>query len=191
MSLSERFEQAFVVAFRLHAEQERKGSGVPYITHLMATAALTLQYGGDEDQAIAALLHDAVEDQGGKETLDEIRARFGDRVALIVAGCSDSFTIPKPAWRERKEAYLRHLVDAPEEILLVSCADKLHNALSILADYRKIGEALWERFTGGKEGTLWYYRSLVQVFNEVTEMPIAAELARTVAELDALTAQVV
>lgn len=189
MSLGERFEQAFMFAFRLHAAQQRKGSGVPYVSHLMATAALTLQYGGDEDQAIAALLHDAVEDQGGEETLGEIRARFGQRVALIVAGCSDSTSLPKPPWRERKEAYLRHLEEAPGEILLVSCADKLHNARSILADYRVLGKALWERFTGGKVGTLWYYSALVKVFSEHSDNPIAAELARTVAELEALTRQ--
>jgi GTP pyrophosphokinase len=144
---------------------------------------LVIEDGGDEDQAIAALLHDAVEDQGGKPRLDDIRARFGDRVAGIVAGCTDADTIPKPEWLPRKQGYIRHLRSAPPEVLRVSCADKLHNARAILADYRALGDALFPRFTGGKDGTLWYYACLVNVFRECHPGGPAKELERVVQEL--------
>jgi (p)ppGpp synthase/HD superfamily hydrolase len=186
MNLSARFEEALAYAARLHAVQERKGSRVPYITHLLGTAALALQYGAGEDEAIAALLHDAVEDQGGKARLEEIRERFGEPVAAIVASCTDSWSQPKPPWRQRKEAYLEHLPSASRAVLLVSCADKIDNARSILKDYRQIGDALWQRFRGAKEGTLWYYRSLVRVFGSVEVFPIGAELGRVVAEIEAV-----
>ena len=169
--------------------KRRKGSGVPYVAHLMSVSALVLEDGGDEDQAIAALLHDAVEDQGGVERLADIEARFGARVAGIVKGCSDSDSLPKPPWRERKEAYLRHLAEASPDILRVSMADKVHNARSILADYRQIGEALWARFTGGKEGTLWYYHTLLQICPKGNAGYLLDELERVVAELDQLVAE--
>ena len=181
--LSSQFENAFNFAVQLHASQIRKGSGTPYISHLMAVTALVLEDGGDEDQAIAALLHDAVEDQGGKRTLQEIRRRFGDRVALIVEACSDSFITPKPPWRKRKETYISHLQIAPKEVRRVSLADKLHNAQSILRDLRQEGETVWQRFNGGKEGTLWYYTSLVDIFQQIDDSPMVDELSRIVREI--------
>jgi GTP pyrophosphokinase len=186
MALSARFEEALIFAARLHVGQVRKGTSVPYISHLLGVASLVLEQDGDEDEAIAALLHDAAEDQGGKATLDEIRRRLGDRVAEIVEGCTDAFTTPKPPWRERKEAYLAHLPQASAAVRLVSAADKLHNARTILADYRQLGEALWDRFNGGKEGTLWYYRALVETFQASGSFPLVEELNRVVAELERL-----
>jgi (p)ppGpp synthase/HD superfamily hydrolase len=130
--LGQRFQAALVQAARLHQRQVRKQSGVPYVSHLLAVCALVLEDGGSEDEAIAALLHDAVEDQGGAQTLDHIRNLFGDEVAAIVDGCSDTDQDPKPPWRERKEAYLRHLADpaTSASVLRVATADKLHNARS-------------------------------------------------------------
>jgi GTP pyrophosphokinase len=186
MALSTRFTEALVFAHQLHAEQIRKGSGVPYIAHLLGAASIALEYGANEDEAIAALLHDAIEDQGGDTARIEIRQRFGDIVTAIVDGCTDADTIPKPPWRQRKEAYIAHLATASPSVLLVSCADKLHNARSILIDYRQIGEALWERFQAGKMGTLWYYRALVVAFRQVSSMPIVEELNRVVSELEKL-----
>lgn len=183
MTLSARFDDAFLYASRLHAEQVRKGSGEPYLAHLMAVCSLALENGADEDQAIAALLHDAVEDQGGAETLAVIRERFGARVAEIVAGCSDSQEAIKPDWRPRKEAYLAQLRREPAEVLLISAADKLHNARAILRDYREIGEALWPRFTGGKDGVLWYYGALAEGFRGTGPERLADELTRTVDSL--------
>jgi GTP pyrophosphokinase len=187
LSLTPRFREALGYAYDLHADQIRKGSGVPYLSHLLAVTSLVMENGGDEDQAVAALLHDAVEDQGGRRTLEEIRRRFGERVALIVEGCTDAYTQPKPPWRRRKEVYLEHLRSAPAEVLLVSLADKVHNARSILADLRVGGESTWTRFNGGKAGSLWYYRSLAAIFSEVYAGPLAAELARTLAEIERLS----
>ncbi|MCG6940292.1 MAG: HD domain-containing protein [Thiohalocapsa sp.] len=181
--LTPRFEDALLYANRLHATQTRKGSGVPYVSHLLAVASLVLEAGGDEDTAVAALLHDAVEDQGGLPILAEIRARFGDTVADIVAACSDSFTSPKPPWHERKRAYIAHLRDAPPEVLLVSCADKLHNARAIATDHRRLGDNLWERFHAGRDDILWYYRELSAIFSEQGPEPLATELALVVERL--------
>lgn len=186
MELSARFEEALVYATRLHARQVRKGSGIPYISHLLAVAALVLEYGGNEDEAIAALLHDAIEDQGGDATRQEIRRRFGETVTEIVNGCTDADTTPKPPWQPRKEAYIRHLHDASPSILLVSSADKLHNVRTILGDYRVVGEDLWGRFKAGKEGTLWYYRALLTVYQERGITPLIAELERVLCELEAV-----
>jgi GTP pyrophosphokinase len=184
--LSERFATALTLAASLHRAQRRKGTTIPYIAHLLAVAGLVLEHGGDEDEAIAGLLHDAVEDQGGAATLAEIERRFGSRVAAIVVGCSDTDTTPKPPWRARKEAYLTHLDSASASVRLVSAADKLHNARSLLADYRQIGEALWPRFTGGRDGTLWYYRALLERYRTHGDGPLVAELGRVVAELERL-----
>jgi (p)ppGpp synthase/HD superfamily hydrolase len=178
--LTSRFDEAFVYARALHAAQTRKSTDVPYISHLMSVAALVIENGGDEDQAIAALLHDAVEDQGGQETFDVIRARFGESVAAIVADCTDSWVSPKPAWRPCKEAYIAKLADKPARSLAVSLADKTHNAESILFDYRIIGDEVWSRFTGGAAGTRWYYASLSQVFDKVMPGRLADRLARAV-----------
>jgi (p)ppGpp synthase/HD superfamily hydrolase len=186
MALSTRFEKALVFAARLHTGQVRKGTSVPYISHLLMVAGMVLEQGGDEDAAIAALLHDAAEDQGGQATLDEIRRRFGDRVAEIVAGCTDAFTTPKPPWRERKEAYLAHLPQASAAVRLVAAADKLHNARTTVADYRASGEAIWGRFNGGREGTLWFYRAMVEALQAGGSSPLVEELDRVVSELERL-----
>jgi len=185
--LSSRFEEALILATRLHTNQVRKGARIPYVAHLLAVTALVLEDGGDEYQAIAALLHDAVEDQGGIETLDEIRKHFGERVAHIVEGCSDSFESPKPPWKERKVNYLRHLREADIDVMRVSLADKLHNARSILRDLQQHGDVIWERFKGGKDGTLWYYRSLVDVFRENDFSPMVGELQSVFNEIEGLT----
>jgi (p)ppGpp synthase/HD superfamily hydrolase len=184
--LTPRFEEALVYANRLHVRQRRKGSDIPYISHLLAVCSLVLEYGGGEDEAIGALLHDAVEDQGGEATLQEIRLCFGEAVAAIVSGCSDSDTIPKPPWRERKERYIAHLSAATAAVRLVSMADKLHNVRTILLDYRQQGAALWGCFKGGREGTLWYYRAALDAFKSVETTPLVAELERAVVELETL-----
>ena len=186
--LGARFEEALQWAAQLHARQRRKGTEVPYISHLLSVAGLVLEDGGDEDEAIAALLHDAVEDQGGLETREEIGRRFGDRVMTIVDGCTDAVTTPKPPWRERKESYIAAVRSASPEVLRVSSADKLHNARSILMDYRRNGEAVWGRFKGGREGTLWYYRTLIGAFRDAGGSPIVQELERVVTELEQLAA---
>ncbi|MFM8322898.1 MAG: HD domain-containing protein [Chloroflexota bacterium] len=183
MPLSPRFDEALLYASRLHRDQLRKGSQVPYLAHLMGVSALVIEDGGDEDQAIAGLLHDAVEDQGGQPTLDEIRRRFGERVAFIVAGCTDSFESPKPPWRERKERYLAHLRQAPPDVRRVSLADKLYNARAILDDLLRSGEQVWERFRGGKDGSLWYYRTLAEEFRS-DQTPMAAQLIWVVEKID-------
>ena len=184
--MTSRFEQALVFATQLHKEQRRKGSGVPYISHLLAVTALVIEHGGDEDEAIAALLHDAIEDQGGPKAREEIRRRFGDRVTGIVDGCTDSETIPKPPWKERKRAYIARLGEASASVRLVSAADKLHNARSILNDYRGLGEEIWRRFAGRKAGTLWYYRSVLDVLSQAGTTALVEELGRVVSQLEQL-----
>jgi (p)ppGpp synthase/HD superfamily hydrolase len=148
-------------------------------------ASIVGENGGTEDEVVAALLHDAPEDQGGEATLRDIRLRFGDEVAEIVDGCTDTYQDPKPPWRERKERYLAHLANAPDSVRLVSSADKLHNARSVLSDYRLVGEDLWTRFNGKKEGTLWYYRAIVDTLPG--ESPIIEELDRVVTDLETLS----
>jgi (p)ppGpp synthase/HD superfamily hydrolase len=166
MTLTARYTEAFVFAAEAHRSQWRKGTDIPYLSHLMAVSALVLEYGGDEDQAIAGLLHDAIEDQGGAAMEEQIRARFGERVAAIVRACTDADVEPKPPWRARKETYLASLAAKSDDALLVSQCDKLHNATAILEDARVLGPALWERFTGKRDGTLWYYRSLAAIFSD-------------------------
>ncbi|OKH56386.1 phosphohydrolase [Calothrix sp. HK-06] len=182
--LTSRFEAALVYATQLHATQVRKGSGIPYISHLLSVAALVLEDGGDEDEAIGALLHDAVEDQGGAKTREEIRLRFGDKVVDIVDGCTDAEVIPKPPWFERKQKYIDNLRYASQSVRRVSLADKLHNARSILADWYKTGEAVWSKFKGGKEGTLWYYSSLLTIYKEAQPGFLTDELERVVTQLE-------
>ncbi|HWR40186.1 MAG TPA: HD domain-containing protein [Patescibacteria group bacterium] len=185
--LTEKFEQALQYAVRLHAGQFRKGSGVPYASHLLAVTAIVMENDGDEDTCIAALLHDAAEDQGGRETLEEIRVLFGETVADIVTDCTDSWIHPKPPWRGRKEDYVAKLADKPEDSLLVSLADKIHNARSILADCRSHGDDLWQRFQAGKDGVLWYYGALVQAFRKSGAYPgLVDELDRIVTALNAV-----
>ncbi|MGB3511733.1 MAG: HD domain-containing protein [Microcoleaceae cyanobacterium] len=186
MILSHRFTEALVYATELHATQMRKGSKIPYISHLLGVASIALEYGADEDEAIAALLHDAIEDQGGPPVREAIRLRFGERVTEIVDGCTDTETTPKPPWEERKKAYIDRIPHASPSVRLVSAADKLHNVRSLLKDYRMEGDFLWDRFKGGKPGTFWYYRSLVEAFKQAELTPIVAELERVFAQLEAL-----
>ncbi len=177
-----RLAEAATFAMAIHADQRRKGSETPYISHLLGVASLVLEFGGDEAQAIAGLLHDAIEDQGAEQG-PVIEARFGARVAAIVRGCTDADTLPKPPWRARKEAYIAHLEIAGPDIWLVSCADKLHNARAIRTDLRTHGLAVFERFNAGRDGTLWYYGMLAASFRRLLPGPLSAELAATVAEL--------
>ena len=185
MAFTHRFQAALVPAHQLHAGQTRKGTTIPYIGHLLAVTAIVIEHGGTEDEAIAALLHDAIEDAGGDPIRHTIRERFGDNVLAIVEGCTDTDQTPKPPWRARKEDYLAHLSEASPSVLLVSLADKIHNAGSILRDLRNEGDSVWSRFTGGKDGTLWYYHALVDAFR--TRGQFAAmvdELERVVSELE-------
>jgi GTP pyrophosphokinase len=183
MVLTDRFKEALCYATDLHADQRRKGSGVPYVAHLLGVASLVLEYDGNEDEAIAALLHDAVEDQGGAATRKEIAEKFGENVAQIVDGCTDTDITPKPPWQARKETYIAHIQSTTHPVRLVSACDKLYNARTILADYRVMGEDLWKRFKGGREGTLWYYKALVEAYKKTDEHPVYDELERTVKDL--------
>jgi (p)ppGpp synthase/HD superfamily hydrolase len=182
--LSDRFADAFAYANAVHRSQRRKGAGIPYVSHLLAVAGIVLETGGDEDEAIAALLHDAPEDQGGHPQLEQIRARFGGRVAAIVEGCSDSLEVEpwaKEEWRARKERYhdnARQTTDS--SVLLVSAADKLHNARATLADLQRVGPGVWDRFTGAREGTIWNYETLLKLYAGSSD-PRVRQLA---AELD-------
>ena len=185
--LSKKFDEALVYAVDLHRQQPRKGTGVPYVSHLLSVAALVLEHGGTEEQAIAALLHDAVEDQGGLPTAKAIRGRFGDVVADIVDGCTDTDVTPKPPWRARKEAYVARVRREPAHVRLVSAADKLHNARTMVTDLRIHGPILWKRFNAGRDETLWYLGALVEAFREAGTAPIVEELARTVVELEAVS----
>ncbi len=188
-ALGPRLQSAFRYAAEKHDGQTRKQSAVPYLSHLMAVASLVLEAGGDEDMAIAALLHDVVEDCGGMPRLREIRKQFGPRVAKIVEGCTDSFGEPKPEWVERKKDYLREVKHADAETRLVSASDKLHNVRTILADYRLHGEDIWKRFSGRKEGTLWYYRALSDEYQQRGPNRITRELEIAVAQLELAVGQ--
>jgi len=171
LKLSRRFDRAFSMAIELHGEQKRKGSGVPYMGHLLAVTAIVIDDGGTENEAIAALLHDGPEDRGGEETLERIRVEFGDEVAEIVEALSDTFEAVKPPWEERKQAYLDKLRNKPDtdltrNILRVSLADKLHNARAVKLDWEREGEKVWSHFNASKEQTLWYYRTLGEIYRE-------------------------
>jgi (p)ppGpp synthase/HD superfamily hydrolase len=163
--LTDRFAQAFAFASVVHASQTPKGTATPYLSHLMGVASLALEHGADEDAAIAALLHDAPEDQGGYAMLAQIKAPFGDNVAHIVEGCTDTFERKKPEWRKRKKDYIENLDKADLKICLVSVADKLHNARSILHDLRQVGVEVFDRFSATQEQTGWYYGGLARVFH--------------------------
>jgi (p)ppGpp synthase/HD superfamily hydrolase len=180
-TLTDRYDAALTYARTRHAGQVRKGTGIPYLSHLLAVSALVIEDGGDEDQAIAGLLHDVVEDTGGAPVLVEVRERFGDEVARIVDACSDTDEDPKPPWEPRKRAYIAELEHADAAVLRVSCADKLHNARSILVDVGTIGDELWGRFTASAEQTRWYYETLAGVFARRSPGPLSRELSRTVA----------
>ena len=189
MLLTTRFEQAVTYVSIVHAGTMRKGTNVPYISHLLSVAALVMEYGGDEDEVIAALLHDAVEDAGGQPRLDDIRQRFGERVAQIVLDCTDSDTTPKPPWQARKEAYIARLESVSPSARLVSCCDKLHNSRTIVADLHLYGNEVWNKFTGKREGSLWYYATLLTKYQRMgVPKPLVDELARTIATMQALAA---
>ena len=189
--LGPRFDEALVLASELHRKQSKKGTLAPYVAHLLGVCSIVLENGGDEDEAIAALLHDAAEDQGGQATLDLIKARFGERVAGIVAGCSDTFELPKPPAMERKRAYLAHLDDdrTTRSVLLVSAADKVYNLRSTLEDYEAVGKDLWGRFKLKPAEQLWYYRSLAEVYSCRLGGPVAKTLVELVARLAVVVGQ--
>ncbi len=180
------FDEAFRLAHEVHGRALRKGTAIPYIAHVLGVAAIALEYGATEAEAIGALLHDTVEDGGGEARLAEIRARFGDEVGDIVLGCSDSLSEDpeqKAPWRDRKEAYLRHLEHASASVCLVSAADKLHNVRAIARDFEEVGEPVWSRFAGGKEGTLWYYDTVSITLLRRWPSALARDLRREVDEL--------
>jgi (p)ppGpp synthase/HD superfamily hydrolase len=168
----------------IHRHQVRKCSDVPYISHLLSVTALVLEDGGSEEEAITALLHDAIEDQGGDETRQEILSLFGTKVAAIVEGCTESDITPKPPWKERKLATINKLRSVSPEVRRVTLADKLHNARSILEDWYRIGDAVWDRFKTGKSGTLWYFRSIAEVDRELGSTHLGEELTRVIAQLE-------
>jgi (p)ppGpp synthase/HD superfamily hydrolase len=186
MSLSTRFEDAFQYAARAHAGQTKKGTRTPYIAHLMAVTALVIDDGGSEDEAIAALLHDVVEDHGGRPRLDDVRRRFGDRVAEIVEGCTDSFETPKPPWLERKRAYVEHTRRAGPSVVRVSAADKLVNVSTILRDLRRAGSDVWKRFAVGPTDVAWYYTEMTAALRAAGGGVLVDELAKATEELRAL-----
>lgn len=167
--LGERFSNAVALAVELHATQTRKSIGVPFVSHLLAVASLIIEDGGDEDEAIAGILHDVLEDQPEKVTAEQIETRFGARVREMVEACTDTppgySGGPKAPWRTRKEAYLAKLA-ASKVPARVCLADKLHNLRSMVTDYRLQGEELWTCFGGGRDGTLWYYRAIYDIFKK-------------------------
>jgi (p)ppGpp synthase/HD superfamily hydrolase len=190
--ITPRFSDAVETARRIHAGDLRKGTGIPYLAHLLSVAALVLEHGGTEDEAIAALLHDTAEDHGGQRTIDTLRAEYGDQVADIVEACSDTLVTDrtqKEPWWDRKVRYLERLAEEPRSALLVSAADKLHNARAVLGDYRVHGDALWERFNAdaGRAGVVWYYTRLREVIlarlHGTPAQPLADELGFVVGEL--------
>lgn len=183
-SNSTRFIGALGWAAELHAGQTRKGTSVPYIAHLLGVSSNAIEYGGGEDEAIAALLHDAPEDCGGRAVLDDIRARFGEAVARIVEACTDTFEDPKPGWIERKVRYVAHLRSADAPTRLVSASDKLYNSSAILKDYRRLGDQVFDRFKESKWHVLWYYRTLASEFLQMEENELNREFKRVVDELE-------
>jgi (p)ppGpp synthase/HD superfamily hydrolase len=190
MTLSQKFEEALVYASVVHGGQVRKATGIPYIAHLLGVASIAFEYGANEDEAIGALLHDAAEDAGGAARIDDIRVRFGEKVATIVEGCTDTLETPKPPWRERKEKYLAHLKETDSWTRLVSGADKLFNTRSILRELRRRGDAVWARFSGGKKDRLWYYRALVTAFRQHGDhSDLIDELDRVVTEIEKLVGE--
>jgi (p)ppGpp synthase/HD superfamily hydrolase len=184
MKLSSRFEAALAYAARIHSGQVRKGTEIPFVSHLLAVACIVLENGASEDEAIGALIHDAAEDAGGQARIDDIRGLFGERVAEIVEGCSDTFVTPKPLWLPRKEHHIAHLARASASVRLVVAADKLHNVRAMLRDHRAIGDALWSRFNASKADTVWYCRAVTEALRNGCPGPLLDELDRSVAELE-------
>jgi (p)ppGpp synthase/HD superfamily hydrolase len=185
--LGRRFERALGYAARIHTKQFRKGTSRPYVGHLLGVASLVITHGGDEDEVIAALLHDAVEDQGGRPRLAEIRRRFGARVARIVEGCTDAYVSPKPPWLARKKKYFEHLRLADSSVRLVSAADKLYNAQETLSDFRVHGSSVWKRFTVGRDLNLWYYREILEILEEKGPKNLVRDLALVIRDLERIS----
>jgi (p)ppGpp synthase/HD superfamily hydrolase len=185
MKLSEKFEEALIYSTRTHGDQTRKKTGIPFAAHILGVTAIALEYGADENEAIGGLLHDTVEDCGGVERLRDIREKFGEDVARIVDGCTDTYEAPKPPWLERKRDYIDHLKNSDGSIRLVSASDKLHNTRAILAELRRNGLEVFERFSGKKDGTIWYYRTLVTAFRQHGDYSdLIDELDRVVSEIE-------
>lgn len=182
--LTHRFDDALSFAAATHLVQTRKCSNVPYISHLMAVCALTLEYGGDEDCAIAALLHDAVEDQGGELMATQIKARFGARVHDIVLECSDTTELPKPPWFERKKAYVAGIATKSDDALLVTTCDKVHNVSTILYDLHSVGLKVFERFSASRPEVIWYYRALADRIHARRPDALSERLLDTVDRLE-------
>ena len=185
--LTQKFSRALSYASRLHVGKLRKKTRIPDIGHVLGVTAIALEYGANETEAIAALLHDAAEDAGGRKRLNDIRRKFGPAVAKIVNGCTDTYEEPKPPWLERKKEYVRHVRNAPVSTKLVSAADKLQNVRSLLRNYCDEGEKLWQRYSGGKQGALWYYRALVNAFTGKRIRRLVRDLDLAVTELEALS----
>lgn len=181
--LTARFDDALVFAANLHRDQARKGTTIPYLSHLLGVAGLVLEAGGTEEQAIAGLLHDALEDQGHRTSYDEIAERFGDEVARIVRECSDTEVVPKPPWRARKESYITHLATLDEAVWRVSLADKLHNLRTLVVDIEAHGLAYLDAFSAGPVEQVWYFESLAAVFSKNLPGAHATEMAATVERL--------
>ena len=188
MKTSRQFERALAYATRIHGGQLRKKTRIPYVAHILGVSAIAMEYGANETEAIAALLHDAVEDCGGEKRLRDIEKKFGKAVAKIVDGCTDTYEKPKPPWLERKKNYIAHLKDSDSSTRLVSASDKLHNTRALLAELRRVGLEVFERFAGKKDGTLWYYRELVSAFRQHGDhSDLVDELDRVVTEIEKLT----
>ncbi|MFN2143896.1 MAG: HD domain-containing protein [Anaerolineales bacterium] len=182
--LTEKFEQALLFAIHIHAGQTRKGSQTPYFAHILGVASLVLEDGGTETEAIAALLHDAAEDGAGQDTLDEIQAQFGAEITEIVLDCSDTLEKPKPPWKERKQAHIEHLKTSRPESVHVKLADKVHNANNLLRSLHEHGPAIWDDFKGGRDGTLWYFKGMYEVFSLTRSGYLMDEFARLIAEIE-------
>jgi len=192
MVITDEFKDALSYALKLHKDQVRKSSGVPYFSHLMAVAAIVIDYGGNENEAVAALLHDAIEDQGGEATRKMIYECLGETVGKIVDDCTDTDKTPKPPWKERKAAYIEHAKTINDSARIVAAADKLHNIRATIEDFRQQGDIVFERFKGGKEGTLWYYKELTKALMlgaTPRTLPLVKELERSVAILELLANQ--
>jgi (p)ppGpp synthase/HD superfamily hydrolase len=182
--LTDQMDKAFTFARKAHQKQLRNRTTIPYLSHLMSVSALTMEHGGDEDIAIAALLHDTLEDCGDADALSKsIQHAFGDRVLRIVRECSDTEITPKPPWKERKETYINHIEQISDDALIVSMCDKLHNLRTIVWDYKVIGDEIFERFKGKREGTIWYYTSLTEKYKLILQSRPNAQLDRIIDEL--------
>jgi (p)ppGpp synthase/HD superfamily hydrolase len=184
-TLSQKFEHALAFANQVHAHQKRKDSGAPYFAHVIGVAALVLEDGGSEEEAIAALLHDTAEDQGGQAMLDEITSRFGETIAQIVAECSDTLLNPKPPWQARKAGHINTLRTARPETIRIMLADKVYNSRNLLRSLQERGEVVWENFKGGRDGTIWYFQQMYAVFSRTQSGYMLDEFGRNIKRIEA------